>query len=308
MYLAEVFLIHQASSRFSGSRDAVTQALDLSVRSVDLVYLENGRHDGRFGGLTAYFVHCLHVAFPSPFLVSSKDPDPIWCGELHDETEGRSTTINSTIRVTLSSPSPIVIGSRTIPVALTHSPANPDSRVRAGVSTAPSIFSLPVGFVVGKGDRGTVLTANCCYVLCHVYVFSTSEPPGFADITPPATRSVICGNSTKDGVKNVLQLRNTHQITRSRVGARSVRSGGGSLSSPRPETLFRKYARLWQLVGNSRLFSKHETPPSNIFVSLGMLPGYPPQMGEGWWDVIGERPHEPPILDTFSEVLYESVV
>lgn len=64
----------------------------------------------------------------------------------------------------------------------------------------------PVGFIVSKGDRGTVLAADFRYVLYHVYVFSLRDPPGFADIASPATHCVTSGSPSKDGVDNVLRL------------------------------------------------------------------------------------------------------
>ena len=51
--------------------------LDLAVRGVDLVHLEDGCHGDRFRGLVIHFVHRLQVALPSPFLISSKDPNPV---------------------------------------------------------------------------------------------------------------------------------------------------------------------------------------------------------------------------------------
>ncbi|GMN21434.1 hypothetical protein TIFTF001_048879 [Ficus carica] len=80
-----------------------------------------------------------------------------------------------------------------------------------------------VCFVICEGDRGTVLAADFCYVLCHVYVFPTSEPPGFSDIAFPAISGVSSGHSTKDGVDNVLRLRNIHPVTWSRVWVRCNR-------------------------------------------------------------------------------------
>ena len=62
-----------------------------------------------------------------------------------------------------------------------------------------------VGFI-GEGDQGTSLVVDFGDVLCHVYVFPTSELPSFAGITSPATSGVTSSSSTKDGVDNVLLL------------------------------------------------------------------------------------------------------
>ena len=61
-----------------------------------------------------------------------------------------------------------------------------------------------ISFIIGKGDRGTILTADLDDVLLHVYVFSASELPNLTDKTSPATGGVTSSSLTKDGADNVL--------------------------------------------------------------------------------------------------------
>ncbi|GMN65310.1 hypothetical protein TIFTF001_034375 [Ficus carica] len=58
----------------------VAQTLDLSVRGVDIVHLEDGHLGDRFRSLAAHLVHRLHVALPGPFLISSKNPIQLMVG------------------------------------------------------------------------------------------------------------------------------------------------------------------------------------------------------------------------------------
>ncbi|GMN58630.1 hypothetical protein TIFTF001_027727 [Ficus carica] len=245
VYLIEVFLILWASSRFSGSRVVVRYLGSnwYGIRSSTGCALTSP---------SSIRGSSLHITFPGPFLVPSEEPDAVRDRELHGQvTDGRSTTKNSTIRVAIFEPSLLVTGRQIVLAARTHSPANPYNGVRLGVSTAPSIFSLVnasmnimstklpllirtrrttlsairipdqrsvvrvekfVDLFVCKGLRTTVLAANFHDVLCHIYIFSPSNLPGFVDITSPATRGVTSSNSSKDGVNNVLGFCNSRSV------------------------------------------------------------------------------------------------
>ncbi|GMN49570.1 hypothetical protein TIFTF001_018745 [Ficus carica] len=204
----------------------VTQGLDLAAGGVNFIYRNDGGYDSWLGRLATHLVHNPHIAFPSLFLVPSEDPDAIRGGELHGQvTDGRSTTKNSTIRVALLEPSPTVTGRQIMPTARTHSPTNPHNGVRAG-DTADDVVCYSdfsdqrvivrvekfVDLIVSEGDRSTVLAADLRDAFRHVYIFSPSNLPGLADISSPATRGVANGNSSKDGVDNVLGLRNSRPV------------------------------------------------------------------------------------------------
>ncbi|GMN61498.1 hypothetical protein TIFTF001_030585 [Ficus carica] len=74
--------------------------------------------------------------------------------------------------------------------------------------------------------------------------------------------------------------------------AQSVRSGGGSQSSPRPETWFRTCSTVATsgiFPGRTRLFPGYETLSTYTLIRLSMLPGNPPQVCKDRRDVIAPR-------------------
>ncbi|GMN20981.1 hypothetical protein TIFTF001_050088 [Ficus carica] len=60
--------------------------------------------------------------------------------------------------------------------------------------------------------------------------------------------------------------------------------------------------------GRPGLFSGREAASPDILVGLGVPPSDPPQLREGGWPVIGERPNETRVLDAFPERLHQGLV
>ena len=76
-----------------------------------------------------------------------------------------------------------------------------------------------IDFIVGEGNRGTTLAVDFGGMLCHVYIFPTSESLRLADIASSITDSGVSGISTKNCMDNVLQLHIIGPVARHLEGA-----------------------------------------------------------------------------------------
>ncbi|GMN19290.1 hypothetical protein TIFTF001_046932 [Ficus carica] len=237
----------------------VTQALDLSSGGFNLVHHEDGR-DGDWGrDLSAYFVHCLQITPPRPFLVSPKDADIIPDGELHGQvTDGWSTTMNSTIRVTLSVSSPIVNGRLMVPADVDALPGEPVQRW----SSQSASSSVKVIGVLSWAYLGNMF--------CHIDIFSASEPPSLTSVTSPATSSVSSNRSTKDGVDYMFLLR-----LYSRTGI-EIRPGALDHGLPLLWSALVGLVSIRLPFGKPGLFLGYQPSPSDVLVRFGMPLGDPP--------------------------------
>ncbi|GMN60641.1 hypothetical protein TIFTF001_029742 [Ficus carica] len=150
-----------------------------------------------------------------------------------------------------------------------------------------------VGFIVGEGNRDTILVGYLCDVFGHVNVFPTCYLPSLPSVTYPAACCITCDCSLKNGMDNVLELPNVSLITcsQSRVWSDLAGSIGPACRGEcLGEILLQEFWALMHL----QLY-RH---------AFGLSPSSAQRLG----NIISDCPKQHFVLDSLSKRLYEGVI
>ncbi|GMN22472.1 hypothetical protein TIFTF001_040263 [Ficus carica] len=200
-------------------------------------------------------------------------------------------------------------------VSLIARPQVPSGGLRGSARTCRGNYSLHELPQVAIADQQLDLVSELDVVLCvvaHVLV----EVAVLILISPcmvcPERWRVSEQSPSSHLVEDMLNgchqrgvlLKSSRWRPRARIGPRVVHDHGLSLilSAMVGLILFRLPS------GKQGMFSGREPTSPDVLVSFGVPPSDPPQLREGGWPVIGERPNEARVLDAFSERLHQGLV